>query len=55
MCPEVLKDTDFAPHAEVFAGAWARIEQAIQTAGRFGLGVLVDLHAAAGAQNADGE
>ncbi|ORX33689.1 cytoplasm protein [Kockovaella imperatae] len=51
--PDVLKDTDFEPHRNVFEGAWQRIQRAIETAGSHGLGVLVDLHAAAGAQNAD--
>ena len=48
-----MKDTDFESVADVFSGAWERIDKAIQTAASHGLGVLVDLHAAAGAQNAD--
>ncbi|GMK55779.1 hypothetical protein CspeluHIS016_0208350 [Cutaneotrichosporon spelunceum] len=52
--PDVLKGTDYAPYAGVYEGAWQRILSAIDTAGRYGLGVLVDLHAAAGAQNTDG-
>ncbi|KLT45307.1 cytoplasm protein [Cutaneotrichosporon oleaginosum] len=54
VCPDVLKGTDYAPYAAVYEGAWPRILNAIETAGRYGLGVLVDLHAAAGAQNTDG-
>jgi aryl-phospho-beta-D-glucosidase BglC (GH1 family) len=54
VCPDVLKGTDFAPYASVYEGAWPRILNAIETAGRYGLGVLVDFHAAAGAQNTDG-
>ncbi|WVW80085.1 hypothetical protein I302_102058 [Kwoniella bestiolae CBS 10118] len=51
--PEVLKGTEFEPYHHIFEGAWGRIKQAIEMAGYFGLGVLIDLHAAAGAQNAD--
>lgn len=53
--PDVLKGTDFEPFHDVFDGAWPRIQRAIDTAESYGLGVLVDLHAAAGAQNADGK
>ncbi|KAJ7065264.1 glycoside hydrolase superfamily [Mycena amicta] len=49
----VLLGTDFAELAHVFSGAWSRIVKAIETAHRFGLGVLLDLHAAAGKQNPD--
>ncbi len=45
--------TDYEPFADVFAGAWQRIQAAIATAGEHGLGVLVDLHGAPGAQNPD--
>ncbi|WVQ64857.1 uncharacterized protein L199_003026 [Kwoniella botswanensis] len=51
--PEVLKGTEFEPFHHIFEGAWGRIKQAIEMAGYLGLGVLIDLHAAAGAQNAD--
>jgi aryl-phospho-beta-D-glucosidase BglC (GH1 family) len=50
-----LVGTDFEHHADTFSGAWSRIEAAIAKAAQLGLGVLVDLHAAAGAQNEDGE
>ncbi|GFZ42614.1 hypothetical protein JCM24511_00331 [Saitozyma sp. JCM 24511] len=53
-CPEVLNHTDFEPYRDVFSGAWPRIEKAIQTAASHGLGVLVDLHGAAGGQNTQG-
>ncbi|WWC60250.1 uncharacterized protein I303_102816 [Kwoniella dejecticola CBS 10117] len=51
--PEVLKGTDFEPFHHIFEGAWGRIKRAIETAGYHGLGVLIDLHGAAGAQNND--
>ncbi|OXB33360.1 cytoplasmic protein [Cryptococcus neoformans] len=51
--PEVLKGTDFEPFRYVFEGAWGRIERAVEMAGSYGLGVLIDLHGAAGAQNPD--
>lgn len=37
----------------MYTGAWDRILAAINKAGSLGIGVLVDLHAAAGAQNTD--
>ncbi|WWD16555.1 hypothetical protein CI109_100982 [Kwoniella shandongensis] len=50
---EVLKGTDFEPFHHIFEGAWGRIKQAVELAGSYGLGVLIDLHGAAGAQNPD--
>ncbi|KAI0035415.1 glycoside hydrolase [Vararia minispora EC-137] len=49
----VLDGTDFADLYDVFSGAWKRITCAIETAHRYGIGVLIDLHAAPGKQNAD--
>ncbi|KAJ7801100.1 glycoside hydrolase superfamily [Mycena olivaceomarginata] len=49
----VLSGTDFQNLSDVFSGAWARLIKAIETARRFGLGVLLDLHAAPGKQNPD--
>lgn len=46
--PEVVKGTDFEKVASVFQGAWPRIQRAVDTAGRYGIGVLLDLHCAAG-------
>ncbi len=40
-CPGVLEGTDFEPFHEVFEGAYNRIEQAISTAQKYGLGVLI--------------
>ncbi|KAI0058194.1 glycoside hydrolase [Artomyces pyxidatus] len=51
--PSVIVGTDFADLGHVFQGAWPRITTAIETAYRFGFGVLIDLHAAPGKQNAD--
>ncbi|KAH9926847.1 glycoside hydrolase superfamily [Amylocystis lapponica] len=51
--PSVLPGTDFANLEHVFHGAWRRITNALATANRHGLGVLIDLHAAPGKQNAD--
>ncbi|EJC98279.1 glycoside hydrolase [Fomitiporia mediterranea MF3/22] len=49
----VLEGTSFADLENVFSGAWTRILNAIDSASRLGIGVLIDLHAAAGKQNAD--
>ncbi|THH30611.1 hypothetical protein EUX98_g3583 [Antrodiella citrinella] len=51
--PSVLQGTDFADRLSVYEGAWQRITNAIATARRYGLGVLIDLHAAPGKQNRD--
>ncbi|KAJ7156885.1 glycoside hydrolase superfamily [Mycena crocata] len=51
--PSVLSNTDFVDFGDVFSGAWVRVINAIETAHRFGLGVLLDLHAAPGKQNND--
>ncbi|KAG6852880.1 hypothetical protein C0991_008393 [Blastosporella zonata] len=51
--PSVLHGTAFEAFALVFSGAWLRITKAIQAASRYGLGVLIDLHAAPGKQNND--
>ncbi|KAJ7132283.1 glycoside hydrolase family 5 protein [Mycena epipterygia] len=51
--PFVLSGTDFADFYDVFSGVWIRLIKAIETAQRFGLGVLLDLHAAPGKQNND--
>jgi glucan 1,3-beta-glucosidase len=49
----LLKGTEFEPFADVYQGAWERIERAFGWADRHGLGVLVDLHAVPGKQNED--
>ncbi|KAG6845717.1 hypothetical protein H0H87_004983 [Tephrocybe sp. NHM501043] len=49
--PSFCKDTPFGEVAEVYANSWPRVERAINWAGEFGMGVLVDLHGAVGSQN----
>ncbi|KIY72879.1 glycoside hydrolase family 5 protein [Cylindrobasidium torrendii FP15055 ss-10] len=49
----VLERTHFEDHYDVFSGAWPRIVAALETAQRYGMGVLLDLHAAPGKQNHD--
>ncbi|KAK7685459.1 hypothetical protein QCA50_011322 [Cerrena zonata] len=51
--PTVIQGTDFADHLRIFEGAWNRVTNALTTASRYGLGVLIDLHAAPGKQNRD--
>jgi glucan 1,3-beta-glucosidase len=46
--PDVIKGTDFKDFADVFQGAWQRIQKAVDKAGQYGLGILIDLHCAAG-------
>lgn len=55
MLPDVLKGTEYEPFADIYSGAWPRILKAVETAASHGLGVLIDFHAAPGAQNDDGE
>lgn len=49
----VLDRTEFKDFYHVFSGAWTRIVMAIEAARRYGIGVLLDLHAAPGKQNDD--
>lgn len=51
----LMDGTEYDKYAEVYQGAWSRIERAIQTAAQHNIGVLVDLHSAPGAQNTDGK
>ncbi|KAF5339671.1 hypothetical protein D9757_014856 [Collybiopsis confluens] len=54
--PETRKwmhGTEYESFAEVYVDAWKYIIGAIQSAGEHHIGVLVDLHAAPGAQNDD--
>ncbi|KAI0760713.1 glycoside hydrolase [Fomes fomentarius] len=51
--PSVIHGTDFADLYDTFSGAWDKITNALKTAHRYGIGVLFDLHAAPGKQNAD--
>lgn len=49
----VLRGTDFADFGFIFQGAWGHILDAIVMANKYGIGVLIDLHAAPGKQNLD--
>lgn len=49
--PEFCQGTPYADVSEVYQNSWSRIVRAINMAGRYGLGVLVDLHGAVGSQN----
>ncbi|KAI6000408.1 glycoside hydrolase family 5 protein [Pisolithus orientalis] len=51
--PSILRGTDFDGLESIFGGAWSRIVKAIETADRYQIGVLFDLHAAPGKQNQD--
>jgi hypothetical protein len=52
--PQLLRHTEYAPYVDVYAGAWAHVERVLAQAAQHDIGVLVDLHGAPGAQNADG-
>lgn len=49
--PDFCKGTPFENVSDVYQGSWARIVRAINMAGMYGLGVLVDFHGAVGSQN----
>ncbi|WFD23848.1 hypothetical protein MEQU1_002542 [Malassezia equina] len=49
----ILKGTEFSSFAEVYQGAWPRIDAAIKKAASHNIGVLIDLHGAPGGQNKD--
>ncbi|KAH7908898.1 glycoside hydrolase family 5 protein [Hygrophoropsis aurantiaca] len=49
----VIQGTDFREYGMVFEGAWSRVIKAVETAQRYQIGVLIDLHAAPGKQNKD--
>ncbi|KAK7455203.1 Glucan 1,3-beta-glucosidase 3 [Stygiomarasmius scandens] len=49
----MMARTEYAGFESVYADAWGYIQNAIQTAHKYQIGVLVDLHAAPGAQNKD--
>ncbi|KAF8528533.1 glycoside hydrolase [Hysterangium stoloniferum] len=51
--PSVVQGTPFSDLGAVFEGAWPRIMHAVQKASTYGIGVLIDLHAAPGKQNGD--
>ncbi|THU81551.1 glycoside hydrolase [Dendrothele bispora CBS 962.96] len=49
----LMAHTEFARFESVYTDAWGYFRNAIQTAQKYHIGVLVDLHAAPGAQNTD--
>ena len=49
--PSFTAGTPFEGTGDIFAGSWARIVRAINWASLHGIGVLVDMHGAAGSQN----
>ena len=49
--PDFMQATAFESVAQVYRNCWPRIVRAINQAGHFGIGVLVDLHGAVGSQN----
>ncbi len=49
----LIKDTDYERYAPIYAGAFSRIQRAIEFTASRNVGVLVDLHGAPGGQNAD--
>ncbi|KIY50501.1 glycoside hydrolase family 5 protein [Fistulina hepatica ATCC 64428] len=49
--PVFCEDTPFGKVADVYRNCWPRIVRAINTAAKYGIGVLVDLHGAVGSQN----
>ncbi|KAF8810115.1 glycoside hydrolase [Phlegmacium glaucopus] len=49
--PDFMQGTAFEFVAQVYRDCWPRIVRAINQAGHFGIGVLVDLHGAVGSQN----
>ncbi|KAG5728300.1 putative dolichyl-phosphate-mannose--glycolipid alpha-mannosyltransferase [Termitomyces sp. T112] len=49
--PPFTEGTPFAKVSEVYKNSWPRIMGAINNAAKYGIGVLVDLHAAVGSQN----
>jgi len=50
---DLMKGTEYEKYAEVYKNSWEFFLSAVQTAGAHQIGVLVDLHAAPGAQNND--
>jgi glucan 1,3-beta-glucosidase len=50
----LMKGTEYEQFAQIYRSAFACIERTIQKAAQYEIGVLIDLHAAPGAQNTDG-
>ncbi|KAF8546974.1 glycoside hydrolase [Imleria badia] len=49
--PTFVTGTPFEPYASVYTNSWPRVVRAINMAAQSGIGVLVDVHGAAGSQN----
>jgi len=49
--PDFVQGTAFESVSPVYQNSWPRVVRAINQAGKYGLGVLVDLHGAVGSQN----
>jgi glucan 1,3-beta-glucosidase len=50
----LMKGTEYEAFAPIYRSAFTCIEKTIEKAGQHGIGVLIDLHAAPGAQNGEG-
>jgi glucan 1,3-beta-glucosidase len=51
--PQFCVGTAFEDVMTVYENSWKRVLRAINTAGAYGIGVLVDLHGAPGSQNGE--
>lgn len=51
--PGFLAGTPFANVADVYQNSWSRVIRAVNWAGHYGIGVLIDLHGAPGSQNGE--
>jgi glucan 1,3-beta-glucosidase len=51
--PQFCVGTAFEDVMSVYGNSWKRVLRAINTAGAYGIGVLVDLHGAPGSQNGE--
>lgn len=49
--PDFVQGTPYADVGQVYVNSWPRVIRAVNMAGRYGIGVLVDLHGAVGSQN----
>lgn len=50
----LIEGTEYEPSAKIYESAFKSIERTIEMALRYEIGVLIDLHAAPGAQNSEG-
>ncbi|KDN51963.1 glycoside hydrolase family 5 protein [Tilletiaria anomala UBC 951] len=54
VAPHLMQGTEYEPYAAIYEPAWGHVKRAIETAGRYSIGVMVDLHGCPGAQGTDG-